>query len=131
MNFNGIKSDDLFLLAINRFNDNKDFYEDNKEAIKEGVIYISVCGLPYFMCGIMEVLTGALRGLGHSRTPAVSSLFGACVFRLLWIFIVLPYNHTTWFLYLCWPISWLIVIIMHTITFILVRKKSMAKMMEQ
>ena len=38
MNFNGIKSDDLFLLAINRFNDNKDFYEDNKEAIKEGVI---------------------------------------------------------------------------------------------
>lgn len=104
---------------------------DSPEAIKEGVIYISVCGLPYFMCGIMEVLTGALRGLGHSRTPAVSSLFGACVFRLLWIFIVLPYNHTTWFLYLCWPISWLIVIIMHTITFILVRKKSMAKMMEQ
>lgn len=38
MNFNGIKSDDLFLLAINRFNDSKDFYEENKEAIKKGVI---------------------------------------------------------------------------------------------
>lgn len=38
MNFNGIKSDDLFLLAINRFNDSKDFYDDNKEAIKNGII---------------------------------------------------------------------------------------------
>ncbi|MBQ2815256.1 MAG: DUF2461 domain-containing protein [Clostridia bacterium] len=38
MNFNGIKSDDLFLLAINRFNDSKEFYEENKEAIKEGVV---------------------------------------------------------------------------------------------
>ena len=38
MNFNGIKSGDLFLLAINRFNDSKDFYEENKEAIKKGVI---------------------------------------------------------------------------------------------
>ncbi len=38
MNFNGIKSEDLFLLAINRFNDSKQFYEDNKEAIKEGVV---------------------------------------------------------------------------------------------
>ena len=38
MNFNGITSDAMFLLAINRFNDDKAFYEENKEAIKEGVI---------------------------------------------------------------------------------------------
>lgn len=104
---------------------------DSPKAIEQGVVYISMCGLPYFMCGIMEVLTGALRGLGHSKTPAVCSLFGACGFRLLWVFAVLPYNRTTWFLYLCWPISWLLVIIMHTITFFAVRKKSMIKMMEQ
>lgn len=100
------------------------------EAIRQGMIYIAICGLPYFLCGIMNVLTGTLRGLGHSKTPAVCSLIGACGGRLLWVFAILPFNNTTWFLYLCWPISWLTVIIMHTVTFMLVRKKSMQKMIE-
>lgn len=38
MNFNGISSDAMFLMSINRFNDNKDFYEENKEDIKQGVV---------------------------------------------------------------------------------------------
>lgn len=99
--------------------------------IEEGIVYITVCGLPYFLCGIMEVLTGALRGLGHSKTPAVSSLIGTCGFRILWVFVALPYNHTTWFLYMCWPISWIFVSLLHTGTLLAVRKKSIAKMMEQ
>ena len=107
------------------------FYIVNSpEAMREGAIYIAVVGLPYFMCGVMEVMTGALRGLGHSKTPAVSSLFGTCGFRIFWIFCILPINHTTWFLYLCWPISWAFVSILHTITFFVVRKKSMVKMAE-
>ena len=100
-------------------------------SIREGVVYITMCGLPYFICGIMNVTTGALRGLGHSKAPAINSLIGACGFRLLWIFFVLPYNHTTWFLYLCWPISWLVVIIMNSVNFMIVRKKSIEKMYVQ
>ncbi len=104
---------------------------DSPAAMEVGVIRTSIVGLMYFMCGIMDVMSGALRGLGHSKTPAICSLIGACGFRLLWVFVVLPFNHQPWFLYLCWPISWAVVIIMHTITFFAVRKKSMQKMVEQ
>ncbi len=108
------------------------FYIVNSpEAVKEGMISIAIINVPYFLCGIMEVMTGVLRGLGHSKTPAISSLFGACGLRLLWIFVVLPLNHTTWLLYLCWPVSWAVVICLHTLTFFAVRKKSMLKMMEE
>ena len=102
--------------------------------IKEGMIYITVCGLPYFLCGIMNVTTGALRGLGHSKTPAINSLLGACGFRLLWILVIMPFSpnlHTTWFLYLCWPISWMAVIALNVVNFIVVRKKSIEKMYAQ
>ena len=104
---------------------------DSPKAMHEGMVYIIVCGLPYFICGIMNVTTGALRGLGHSKVPAINSLVGACGFRLLWIFFVLPYNHTTWFLYLCWPISWFVVIILNSINFMVIRKKSIEKMYAQ
>lgn len=107
------------------------YIKNSAEAMYEGMVYITMCGLPYFICGIMNVTTGALRGLGHSKTPAINSLIGACCFRLLWIFFVLPYNHTTWFLYLCWPISWVVVIIMNSVNFMIVRKKSIEKMYVQ
>ncbi|MBQ2775039.1 MAG: DUF2461 domain-containing protein [Clostridia bacterium] len=35
--YSGISQDSLFLLQINRFNDSKAFYEENKEKIKQGV----------------------------------------------------------------------------------------------
>ncbi len=104
---------------------------NSAEAMREGMVFITMCGLPYFICGIMEVTTGALRGLGHSKTPAINSLIGACGLRLFWIFFVLPFNHKTWFLYLCWPISWVAVIILNAVNFMIVRKKSIQKMYAQ
>lgn len=112
-----------FLLGI--------YITDSAEAVELGKLYILYVGLPYFLCGIMDIMAGALRGLGHSKTPAICSLIGACGFRLLWVFTVLPLHRSLSFLYLCWPISWLVVIAMHLITFASIRKKTMQKMYEE
>ncbi len=103
---------------------------DSPEALKVGIIRVTLVGCLYFLCGIMEVIAGVLRGLGHSKAPALCSVFGACGFRLLWVFAILPFNRKIWFLYMCWPISWGVVICMHLITFMIVRKKTMQKMYE-
>ena len=104
------------------------YITDSKEAIEFGIIKTFFTGVPYFMCGIMEVLAGALRGIGHSNIGMFNSLLGACGVRLLWVAFVLPLNHTPAMLFTCWPISWIIVIIMHLVSFMLVRKKSMLLM---
>ena len=106
------------------------YIKDSAEALEFGIKRMLITGLPYFMCGIMEVLTGALRGMGYSTITAVNSLIGACGFRLLWVFTVLPLNRIPEMLFLCWPISWLVVILFHTISFLVVRKKAIQKMYE-
>ncbi len=104
---------------------------DSKEAIDFGLTRMLFVGLPYFLCGVMEVQAGQLRGLGYSTTAMINSLVGACGFRILWIMLVLPLNHTPEVLFLCWPISWILVIIMHFVCYKAVKKKALARMYEE
>lgn len=107
------------------------YITDSKEAIDFGIMKIYYLGLPYFLCGIMEVLAGALRGIGHSNIGMVNSIIGACGLRILWVQFMLPLSHTPQNLFVCWPISWIAVIIAHIICFMVVRKHSMLAMRNQ
>ncbi len=106
------------------------YITDSAEAIEYGVVRMIYTGLPYFLCGIMDCLSGVLRGLGYSTHGAVNSLIGACGFRILWVNLVLPIHRTTETLFLCWPLSWIVVIILHLAVYLFVRKKAFAKMRE-
>lgn len=84
------------------------------------------CGyiLPiYFLCGAMDVMVGAMRGIGQSVVPMVTSLIGACGFRLVWIATVFQLNRTTGMLYISYPISWTITLIAHCAFFIYFYRK--------
>lgn len=104
------------------------YINDSEKAIEYGVTRMCFTCLPYFLCGLMEVLVGALRGLGYSTVPAVNALVGACGFRILWIIFVLPLHKTIQLLFLCWPASWLVTILMHSVYLLAVKKKAMAKL---
>ncbi len=107
------------------------YITDSAAAMEFGVKRMITTFLPYFLCGIMEVMTGALRGLGCSTVTAVTSFIGACGFRILWVSFVLPFNRVINMLYLCWPISWCVVICMHLITFAIIRPRAIKRMREQ
>ncbi len=104
------------------------YITDSPRAISFGVSRMLYTGIPYFLCGIMEVMAGALRGIGHSNIGMVNALVGACGFRILWVMFILPLDHSIKMLFLCWPLSWMIVIIMHTVSFLLVRKNAIYMM---
>ncbi|MBQ4528043.1 MAG: MATE family efflux transporter [Clostridia bacterium] len=107
------------------------YISDSPKAIEFGVIRILYTGLPYFLCGIMDVMAGTLRGLGYSTLSAVNSLVGACGLRILWVSFVVPNYHSTQMLFLCWPISWCVVIFMHLVCYFIIRKKAFSKMRMQ
>lgn len=104
------------------------YIKNNPLAVSFGESRMLISGLPYFMCGMMEVLTGTLRGLGYSTVTAINSFVGACGFRIVWIATVLPLHRTMETLFLCWPLSWIMVIIMHTVCILVLRKKAIRKM---
>lgn len=77
----------------------------------------------YVLCGIMEVLTGHLRGKGHSLSPMIVSLIFSCVLRVLWVIFVFPYlSHTLVSLFLCYPISWVLTVLCY-VTIILLNAR--------
>lgn len=95
-------------------------YDKNPDVIDIGIIRMSIICLTYFLCGIMDVLVGGLRGLGYSIIPMIVSIIGVCGFRLLWIFTVFENNHTLKTLYISYPISWIATAAIQLICYIFV-----------
>jgi len=98
-------------------------YSSDPEVIKYGLTRLSVFGTTYFICGIMDTMVGAIRGLGYSILPMCVSLTGACAFRIVWIYTIFQWNRTLMTLYLSYPASWIVTAIAHVICFIVIRKK--------
>ena len=84
------------------------YINDSQEAITYGMIRLSYICLPYFLCALMEITTGGLRGMGASVTPMLLSVLGVCGIRIVWIYTVfqIPAYHTPESLYFSYPISW-------------------------
>ena len=101
------------------------YITDSQEAIQYGLIRFNYIALPYFLCGLMDVSTGALRGLGASLTPMLISVMGVCGIRIAWIYTIfqIPQFHTPECLYLSYTISWVATFICQTVAFIIIYKK--------
>ena len=99
----------------------------NSAAISAGVVRISIMLTPYFMCGLMEVGSGVMRGLGRSTTSMITSMIGSVAFRIFWILVVFSQFPTLMVLYLSYPISWVLTACAHyTLAFITFRKEERA-----
>lgn len=101
------------------------YITDSQEAIRHGLMRFNYVALPYFLCGLMDVSTGSLRGLGASFTPMLLSILGVCGIRIMWIYTVfqIPMYHTSECLYICYPLSWLGTFIIQTAAFVTIYKK--------
>ena len=104
------------------------FYTTDPQVIVYGMNRLAIISTMYFICGLMDVMVGSIRGLGYAVMPMIVSLMGACAFRVVWIFTVFRMFHTQFSLYISYPISWTITFAVHLICFLAVRKKVFAKM---
>ena len=62
----------------------------------------------YFVCGVVEVLVGCMRGMNYSVMPTVASFLSVCVYRIVWVFVYFRAHRTPRSLWLSYPISWII-----------------------
>ncbi|MBR1972793.1 MAG: MATE family efflux transporter [Oscillospiraceae bacterium] len=101
------------------------YITDSAEAISYGMLRLSLICMPYFICGLMDVSTGALRGLGASFVPMLISVLGVCGIRIGWIATIfqIPRFHTPQSLYLSYPISWAITFLCQITAFFFVYRK--------
>ncbi len=103
-------------------------YTTETEVIQCGLEILSITTVPYFLCGIMDLIPGALRGMGHSAVPMVLSVIGTVGTRIVWIYGFFPQHRSLHFLFISYPGSWIITIAMQAVCFWFVRKKCMKQL---
>ena len=101
------------------------YITDSPEAITYGMIRMTYIALPYFLCGLMDVSTGALRGLGSSFIPMLISVLGVCGIRIGWISTVfqMPQFHTPQCLYFSYSVSWTATFLCQMVAFLYVYRR--------
>ena len=93
-------------------------------AVEYGRIRMGVIAASYFLCGIMVVLSGVLRGMGDAWVPLLITAAGSCLFNIWWIFTVYPSHRTLTVLYLSYPASWLVTEAMYLFHYVRVRRRA-------
>lgn len=100
-----------------------EIYSNDAKVIQYGLLRLSIIGSTYFLCGMMDVMVGSIRGVGYSIMPMIVSLIGACLFRVIWVFTVFNWYHSLFVLYISYPISWILTFSVHLLCYFMIRKK--------
>lgn len=99
-------------------------YNKDVDVIYYGCLRLKGICMLYFTCGTMDVVVGALRGVGYSLIPMFVSLIGVCGFRMLWIFTYFQSHRSLQVLYASYPISWILTTLCHLLVFAFWRWKN-------
>lgn len=91
--------------------------------IRYGVVRLHRIGCIYFLCGLMEVMCGMVRGLGRSWLPMFVTGVGACLSRIVWIYTIFRVNHTPEILYDSYPMSWVLTLLLHSVCFFVIYRQ--------
>ncbi len=102
-------------------------YTTNPRVISCGMEVLTYTTLTYFLCGIMDLLPGSLRGMGYSSVPMILSIIGTVGTRIVWIFGIFPNHRSLDILFISYPVSWIITIVLQVICFYFVRRKVHAR----
>jgi len=62
----------------------------------------------YFLFVPVEMISGALRGMGNTLIPTAITAIGVCLFRVMWMYVVVPGWHTVYAISISYPITWAI-----------------------
>lgn len=85
-------------------------FTKSDEVVQAGMKRLWIIFTTYYLCGMMDGMANSIRGIGHSLMPVISSLIGACLFRIIWLFTIflIPQFHTPTTIFLSYPISWIL-----------------------
>lgn len=99
-------------------------YTADQAVITAGATRLLINGTIYFMNGLMNMMTGVIRGHGFSILPTVVTLVGVCAFRIVWVYAVFSLNPTLIMLYISYPVSWTVTSAALFISYFSVRKRA-------
>ncbi len=98
-------------------------YSDDALVISYGIKRLAIICTTYYLCGMMDVMVGILRGMGYSIAPMIVSLTGVCAFRVVWIYTIFAHFKTLEVLYISYPVTWTTTFLIQLIMFLVIYRK--------
>lgn len=98
-------------------------YTSSPDVVACGMEVFLYTTTTYFICGGMDLLPGAMRGMGYSTIPMILSIVGTVGVRIFWIYCIFPTHHSLDILFISYPLSWAITVLLQGICYYFVRKK--------
>ena len=98
-------------------------YTSDPKVINCGMEILAYTSITYFLCGIMDLFPGALRGMGYSAVPMVLSVIGTVGTRIVWVFGIFPNHGSLSVLFVSYLVSWILTIVLQVMCFYFVRKR--------
>ena len=98
-------------------------YTTEPEVVQYGIDRLKIICTTYFLCGMMDVMVGILRGMGYAIAPMIVSLTGVCAFRVVWIYTIFAKIRTLEVLYISYPVTWTVTFVVQLIMFLVIYKK--------
>lgn len=99
-------------------------YTNSDIVVTAGVERLAIACRLHFIYACMDVMAGALRGMGHSVAPMIVSILGVCVFRVVWVTFL--WNSGIDFgidaIYWTYPMSWALTLFAHMIYYFIARR---------
>ena len=99
------------------------FAPGDAEVAKYAMIKFTYVLLPYFVVTIMEIPAGMLSGMGATFISMLGSILGVCGIRWTWLLLLFPYVNTLEFVYLCFPVSWVVTGIVFLVIYLFLKKR--------
>ena len=99
-------------------------FTSNPQVVEAGMFKLILLSWTAMIYGIGDTLVGCVRGMGKSLSPTVLNIICLCGVRLAWVLFVFPYlPHDPRYLYLCFPVSWVIALVVQICNYIRCRKQ--------
>lgn len=103
-------------------------YTSDEQAIEYALLRMRTVLIAGMLTCTYEIAGGALRGIGNSLLPAIITVVGSCVFRIVWIYAVLPHVGGTYtMLVIVYPISWAITGAVMLVTYFAIAAKKLKR----
>lgn len=101
------------------------YVPESPESIRYGISRLRFVCMGYCVCGLQDIMTAIIRGMGYSLAPMLISVFGICVVRIVWIFtgFRLPQFHNIGALYFSYPLSWVVTFVLQSVCYAILFKK--------
>lgn len=83
-------------------------FTQDKEVVDFGLEFLYFLVPFYFLMTLIQILAGTIRGAGKTLATMIIIVCSLCIFRILWLKIMMPFWPRIETVFVVYPISWLI-----------------------